>query len=160
MSDASAVVARDLAAHYRRAQRRVHDLVAPLDDAQLWTKPFPYGNSIGHLVLHLTGNMQFYMGTRMLDTGYVRDRPLEFSDASRRPKADVLRAFDDAVDVVVRALEAQGEADWGRPYKAEGVTVEEVPTRFAMFLRSAAHADLHLGQMTYVRKELDRRGSS
>lgn len=156
LSDVSAVVARDLAAYYRRAQRRVREVAAPLDDARFWTRPFPYGNSIGHLVLHLTGNMRFYMGTKMLDTGYVRDRPLEFSDARRLPKEEVLRAFDEAVDVVVRALEAQGEADWGRAYEAEGVTVDEVPTRFAAFLRSAAHVDLHLGQMMYVRKELDR----
>ena len=31
-------------------------------EEQLWTKPFPFGNSIGHLVLHLTGNLNHYIG--------------------------------------------------------------------------------------------------
>lgn len=144
-----------LAAYYTRIGRRVRALVEPLSEEQLWQKPFPYGNSIGHLVLHLTGNMQYYMGARLLESGYVRDRPLEFSDTRRRSKADVLGDFDAAVAVVIQALEAQRDEDWGRPYAAEGVTVEEVPDRFAAFLRSAAHADQHLGQMMYIRKQLE-----
>jgi hypothetical protein len=129
--------------------------VAPLDEAQFWERPYPYGNSIGHLVLHLTGNLQFYMGTQILGTSYVRDRPLEFSDTTRRPKAEVLQAFDAAINVVLEALKAQGPEDWGLPYVAEGVTLDEVPDRFAAFLRSAAHADQHLGQMIYIRKQLE-----
>ena len=35
---------------------------------QLWIKPFPFGNSIGHLVLHLTGNLNHYIGA--LVAGY------------------------------------------------------------------------------------------
>ncbi len=55
----------------------------PLSDEQIWTRPYPYGNSIGNLVLHLTGNLNNYFGGEMGGTGYVRNRPLEFAETSR-----------------------------------------------------------------------------
>jgi len=40
-------------------------VVDPLSNEQFWPKPYPYGNSIGHLVLHLTGNLNYYIGARV-----------------------------------------------------------------------------------------------
>ncbi len=51
-----------------------------IPEDQLWTKPFAFGNSIGHLVLHLTGNLNHYVGALVAGTGYVRDREHEFTD--------------------------------------------------------------------------------
>jgi hypothetical protein len=62
----------------------IHELLAPISTEQLWRKPYACGNSIGHLLLHLTGNLNHYIGAQIAKTGYVRNRPLEFSDASKR----------------------------------------------------------------------------
>ena len=148
----SAVVGRGLTAHYEGVGRKVRGLVEPLSTDQLWRRPFPYGNSIGHLLLHLTGNLRYYIGTRIAGSGYVRDRPREFAETDRRPKEEVLREFDDAVGMVVATLSAQSTADWGAPYTATGA--EDVGNRFSMFLRCAAHADHHAGQMIYLCKQL------
>ena len=138
-------VGRCLAAHYDRVRSKIRVLVEPLSTEQLWTRPFPFGNSVGHLLLHLTGNLNYYIGTQIAGTGYVRDRPLEFADTSQRPKDEVLRDFDRAVDMVVETLAAQRDADWRAPYSAVGA--EDITDRFGMFLRCAAHADHHAGQM-------------
>ena len=148
----SAVVGRGLTAHYERVGRKVRGLVEPLSTDQLWRRPFPYGNSIGHLLLHLTGNLRYYIGTQIAGSGYVRDRPREFAETDRRPKEEVLREFDDALGMVVATLSAQSTADWGAPYEAVGA--EDVGDRFSMFLRCAAHADHHAGQMIYLCKQL------
>lgn len=148
----SPLVCRSLSAHYDRVSRRVHALVAPLSTEQLWLRPFPYGNSVGHLLLHLTGNLSYYIGTQMAGSGYVRDRPREFGDTSHRPKDDVLQDFDGAVEMVLATLTAQREADWGAPYR--GVGAEDVTDRLSMFLRCAAHADHHAGQMIYLCKQI------
>ena len=58
----------------------MHRLAEGLSDVQFWARPYPYGNSMGHLVLHLTGNLNFYIGREMAGTGYVRDREREFHD--------------------------------------------------------------------------------
>ena len=148
----SPVVGRGLAAHYQRVGRKVHGLVEPLSTDQIWRRPFPYGNSIGHLLLHLTGNLRYYIGTQIAGSGYVRDRPRECAETDHRPKDEVLREFDDALGMVVAALSVQSNADWGAPYEAVGA--EDVGDRFGMFLRCAAHADHHAGQMIYLCRQL------
>ena len=85
----------------------VHGLVAPLSTEQLWKKPYPYGNSIGHLLLHLTGNLSHYIGAPIANTGYVRNRPLEFSDGSKRSKEQVLADFDAAIAMVASTIRKQ-----------------------------------------------------
>ncbi len=103
-------------------------------------------------MLHLTGNLNYYVGARIMSTGYVRDRPKEFADTAQRAKDDVLRAFDQAVDLLLAALGAQGESDWSRPIEAVGA--EDVKDRLSMFVRCVAHLDHHSGQMIYICKEL------
>ena len=82
MLEPSDVVASTLASYYEEVRDNIHELVAPISSEELWTKPYPYGNSIGHLLLHLTGNLNNYIGARIAGTGYVRNRPLEFNDTS------------------------------------------------------------------------------
>jgi uncharacterized damage-inducible protein DinB len=141
-----------LAAYYERVQRKVHVLVEPLSTEQLWRRPFPFGNSVGHLLLHLTGNLNYYVGAQIAGSGYVRDRPREFADTSRRPKDDVLQDFDRAVDMVLATLAAQGQDEWRAFYR--GVGAEDVADRLAMFVRCAAHADHHAGQMIYLCQQM------
>lgn len=154
-ADLSSLVGKSLSLHYDRVKTRIHALVAPLSTEQLWSRPYPYGNSVGHLLLHLTGNLSYYIGTQIAGTGYVRDRPKEFADTSKRDKDEVLRDFDRAVEMVLATLAAQGEADWRAPYS--GVGSEDVTDRLTMFVRCAAHADHHAGQMIYLCKQLSTR---
>ena len=148
----SALVGRGLAGQFTRVRDKIHMLVDPLTTDQLWTRPYPYGNSVGHLLLHLTGNLNYYIGAQIAASGYVRDRPREFNDASHRPAADVLADFDRAVDMVIATLAAQADAGWAAPFS--GVGAEDIHDRFAMFLRCAAHADHHHGQIIYLCKQL------
>lgn len=148
----SPLLAASLSQHTERVRRRVHSLIGPLSHEQLWKRPYGYGNSAGHLVLHLTGNLSYYIGARVMNTGYVRDRPKEFADTTQRAKDDVLGAFDQAVDLLLRALAAQSETDWSLPIEAVGA--EDVKDRLSMFVRCVAHLDHHTGQMIYICKEL------
>jgi uncharacterized damage-inducible protein DinB len=156
MSELTGVVIAGLAQHFDRVRDKVHRLVEPLSTEQVWRRPFSFGNSIGHLLLHLTGNLSYYIGAEIAGSGYVRDRPREFSDPSGRPKDDVLRDFDEAVARVKAALSGQRDADWGAAYKATGA--EDIATRFAMFVRCAAHADHHAGQIVYLAAALQSEG--
>ncbi len=56
MDDLNSLVISALTERYTTLACKVRELAAPLSDEQFWTKPFPFGNSFGHLVLHLTGN--------------------------------------------------------------------------------------------------------
>jgi uncharacterized damage-inducible protein DinB len=154
VSALNATIASDFARYYREAAKKVHALVEPLTDDQIWTRPYPYGNSIGHLLLHLTGNLSYYIGTEIDGTGYVRNRQLEFSDTVHHPKQKLLAKFDDAVATVAGALQKQSEQDWSAAYTAKGM--EDSGDRFTAFLRCAAHISHHTGQIIYLCKELER----
>jgi len=154
MPDLKQTIAKDLAARYQKLAGMVHESAAPLSDEQFWAKPFPFGNSFGHLVLHLTGNLNYYIGAQIAQTGYVRDRPLEFSDTARPPKAEVLKKFDQAIEMVVLAIGSQSAEDWSKDYSAVGVDAHD---RFAAALLCITHLHHHIGQMMYLGYELKRK---
>jgi uncharacterized damage-inducible protein DinB len=151
----SVLVSQSLSQEYDLIRRKIRTLVEPLSNEHLWQRPFPYGNSVGHLLLHLTGNLSYYIGAQIARTGYIRDRPKEFADTSNRPKEDVLKAFDHAVDLVISTLEAQGEADWQASYEATGFG--DAKNRLRIFVHCAAHLDHHAGQIIYLCKQMSHR---
>jgi len=158
MDDLHGTIAAGLAERYTTLAEKVRELAAPLSDEQLWRKPFPFGNSFGHLVLHLTGNLNYYIGAQIAGTGYVRDRDREFAETKRLPKREVLKRFDEAIGVVQRAIREQSADDWLAKYAA--VREEDAGNRFNIFLRCATHLHHHVGQMTYLCHELSRQKSS
>lgn len=154
MTTLNTTLIQDFTRNFQKSAERIHGLVEPLTEEQVWTKPYAYGNSIGNLVLHLTGNLNFYLGAEIGGTGYVRNRPLEFEAASRIPKADLLDRFDEAIAIVAMVLQKQTEASWGTAYSAKGL--EDIGDRLSMVLQCAAHLYHHTGQIMYLVKELER----
>jgi hypothetical protein len=75
MDNLHAVIANGLEERYTYLATTVRELAAKLNEEQFWQKPFSLGNSFGHLVLRLTGNLNYYIGAEVAGTGYVRDRP-------------------------------------------------------------------------------------
>jgi uncharacterized damage-inducible protein DinB len=151
MSDLHSTLATVLADRYTQNAARVHELAAPLSNAQFWHKPFPFGNSFGHLVLHLTGNLNYYIGTQIAKTGYVRDRPREFNDPNPPLKGEALKRLDDAVAMVRQTIHAQSAEDWAASYSGVGTSAR---TRLDMVMQCAAHMQHHIGQMIYLGYEL------
>lgn len=154
MNNLSDTIANAFIFAYRDFYRRVSALAENLSEEQFWTKPYPYGNSFGHLTLHLIGNLNYYIGTQIAQTGYVRDREREFTESARPPKAEVLKRLDEAVEMVVSTIEAQTSETWSTGYEAVGA--ESSKDRFSIFLRCAAHFHHHIGQMIYLEKELSK----
>lgn len=154
MSYLQSVTVRDFTRYYQQCAEKIHTLIEPLSDEQIWSRPYPYGNSIGHLLLHLTGNLSYYIGAEIGGSGYVRNRPLEFSDTTRHPKATLLKNFDAAIATVIATLQKQSESDWGAPFAGKGL--ESVGNRFYAFLHCAGHISHHTGQMIYLCKEMER----
>jgi hypothetical protein len=154
MDGLNRAVGEGFARRYEELAAKVNELAGPLSDEQFWTKPFAFGNSFGHLVLHLTGNLNYYIGAEIAGTGYVRDRAREFAEAARPVKKAVMQRFDEAVQMVSRTARAQTEADWGKAYTA--MREEDADNRFNIFLRCASHLHHHVGQMMYLEKELRR----
>jgi len=147
MADLNTTLADVLCDRYTTNAARVRELAGPLSEDQFWEKPFAFGNSFGHLVLHLTGNLNYYIGTQIEQTGYVRERAREFTDPNPPSKEEALRRFEGAVSMVVRTIRAQSSEDWAREYSAVGT---KAPNRFAMIMQCDGHMQHHIGQMLYI----------
>ena len=151
MSELSSIIMNGFIPTYRDFGKRVRTLSEKISEQEFWTKPYPYGNSFGHLTLHIIGNLNYYIGAQIARTGYVRDRDREFTVDDPPPKEEVLRRLDEVVELVVKTLEAQTTDSWGADYSAIGM--EPANDRFMAFLRCAAHFQHHIGQMIYLTNE-------
>jgi uncharacterized damage-inducible protein DinB len=132
---------------------RERELAASLTEKQFWTKPYPYGNSFGHLVLHLTGNLNYYLGAQIANTGYVRHREREFSDSNPPSQEEALRQLEAAVGLAVETIRAQSLASWTQTYSAVRT---DCSSRLDIVMQCAAHMQHHIGQMIYLAYELKR----
>ena len=154
MSDLHSTLSSTLTDHYTRNLSRIRELATPLSEEQFWQKPFPFGNSFGHLVLHLTGNLKYYIGAQIAESGYVRDRPREFSDPNPPSKQEALKRLDEAVAMVLATIREQSPEDWASQYSGAGAEAEY---RLDMVIQCTGHMQHHIGQMIYLGYEWKRR---
>ncbi|MGA2094969.1 MAG: DUF1572 family protein [Candidatus Acidiferrum sp.] len=154
MPDLHTTIATDLSNYYEFVAAQAHKWADPLTQEQFWHNPYSYGNSVGHLILHMTGNLNYYIGARVAETGYLRTRDLEFTDPTKPDKTKVMQAFDQTIEMVVATIQKQTPADWMAAYS--GNLEPEARDRFMIFLRCASHAYHHVGQIIFLAKELAR----
>jgi len=142
LQSVAAILDRDL-----RALRR--EVEAYPDERGLWLEVPGISNVAGTLVLHLAGNLQHYLGARLGQTGYMRDRPAEFA---RRdvPRTELLREIDAARAGVQAALSGPAEPEITAEYP-EAVGGSRVATG-EYLIHLATHLAYHLGQIDYHRR--------
>lgn len=122
-------------------------------EKQIWAVENDISNSAGNLCLHLVGNLNTYIGAEIGKTGYIRDRPAEFSlkDIS---KSELIQKIEDTISVVNNALDKLTEGDLNSIYP-QIVFEKEMTTGFFL-VHLSTHLAYHLGQINYHRRLLDR----
>src|SRR5437588_2445425 len=123
----------------------VREVVQPLSDGDLWRKPVEPGNSVGHLILHLTGNLNFFVGAQLGGTGYMRDREREFTETQPIPKAALLANLDAAVATFRRMVSGLNPEQLAAPHPTA-----KFGTVLKTLLHLVAHFAVHRGQMSYI----------
>lgn len=128
------------------------EIEAYKNEQKLWYTEKNIANSGGNLCLHLIGNLNAYIGAELGKTGYIRDRPLEFS-AKDIPQQKLLQMIEDTAAVVDATLDKLTDKDLENEYPQ---LVFEKKTTTAYFLAHlATHLTYHLGQINYHRRLLD-----
>ncbi|KAF2330423.1 DinB family protein [Flavobacterium ginsenosidimutans] len=121
-------------------------------EKQIWAIDKNISNSAGNLCLHLIGNLNTYIGAEIGKTGYVRNRPLEFS-LKDIPKSELVEKIENTISVVNNALDNLTEADLDAIYP-QIVFEKEMTTGFFL-IHLSTHLAYHLGQINYHRRLLD-----
>jgi hypothetical protein len=123
----------------------VRKVAEPLTEAELWKKPLKESNSIGHLILHLTGNLNHFVGARLGNTGYVREREREFTETAPPARSELLTGLDAAVGTFRRVVSGLTAEQLAKPHPDE---------RFGLVVSALLHLEthfaLHRGQMSYI----------
>jgi Protein of unknown function (DUF1572) len=145
-SELAQLAGDELGRYFEHMSTRVESAVRSVPADALWKKPFPFGNSIGHLVMHLTGNLNHYIGATIAGSGYVREREKEFTNPEHPPVAELLARFHEAIAMVVRTLHALDDEGFMVPVEHN----VPIKTRFGLFLVCSAHMNNHIGQMSYL----------
>ncbi len=144
-ADLGELVKEGLIGRLQLLRDEIRQAAEPLSEAEFWKKPIEPGNSVGHLVQHLTGNLNYFVGAQLGNTGYVRHREQEFTETLNPSKSETLQLMDAAVDEfrqVVSGLSAEQLAA-PHPDANFGTVVNAL-------IRLVAHFALHRGQISYI----------
>jgi hypothetical protein len=108
-----------LAELYERDLLKLRDEVKNFkDDYNIWRKSDGISNSAGTLVVHLTGSLNFCIGTKIGGTGYVRNREHEFS-ATDVPRQELIAGLDNLIEVVKTSLQGISQQKLEETYPLE-----------------------------------------
>ena len=124
----------------------IQEIKAYPDEESLWAVKGDIKNSAGNLCYHLCGNLNQYIGKGMGHTGYVRNRPLEFS-IRNVPKAGLIQWINETAAMIEKVVPA---VDLSAPFPKEFWN-REMSNGHAL-LRLLWHLGWHLGQVNYHRR--------
>mgnify|MGYP003525878746 CR=1 FL=1 len=122
------------------------------NESDIWKTQKGIVNSAGNLCLHLVGNLNTYIGAEFGKTGYIRNRPLEFS-LKDIPRAELLSKIEETIVVVDNALNTISEEELKKEYPLL-VFENKTSTEF-MLVHLTTHLAYHLGQINYHRRLLE-----
>jgi uncharacterized damage-inducible protein DinB len=133
---------------------QIRAAVAPLSEEQFWWRPNESTNSVGNIVIHLTGSINHFLNHNLGGLDYKRDRPAEFAERRQIPKAEVLAAFDAMIANAERTLDSLTPARLTDPSPEPKLNANV----FEDLLGIAVHLSNHAGQLVWIAKML-REGS-
>ncbi len=141
---------QNLARLFERDIRKLQtEINAYTSDALLW-EVFPgISNSGGNLCLHLLGNLRHYIGAVLGGSGYIRNRPLEFS-AKNIPRETLNQTLDQVAMLVPGIIGSLTDAQMEALYPEKVFEYDMTTSYFLTHL--LAHLGYHLGQINYHRR--------
>jgi len=119
------------------------------EESQIWAVDKNISNSAGNLCLHLIGNLNTYIGAELGKTGYIRDRPLEFT-LKNISRSILIEKINETINVVNHTLDSLNETDLEKNYP-QIVFEKEMTTEFFL-VHLSTHLAYHLGQINYHRR--------
>ena len=128
------------------------EISAYKSEVDLWLEPKGISNSAGNLCLHIVGNLNHFIGTTLGNSGYVRQRDLEFS-LKNIPRLEMIQQIEDTITIIERTLNRLNESDLHKEYRIN--PFEDFMTTEYFLVHLTTHLSYHLGQINYHRRLLD-----
>lgn len=122
------------------------------NENNIWRLKDGISNPAGNLVLHLTGNLNYFIGTILAKNGYVRKRDKEFSEKNI-PRSQLIVEVQQIIPLMQNTLpnlsKEQLQSEFPVPLGGKNYVIED------MLILLLAHFNFHLGQVNYLRRILE-----
>lgn len=127
---------------------QIRDCLDLLTDDQIWWRPNEESNSVGNLVLHLSGSLNHYLNRNIGGFPYDRDREAEFAERREIPRDELLSIFNDMVAKAEQTFDALTPDRLGAP--------SPEPRQHLLLVQDivsvAVHLSTHAGQIIWITK--------
>jgi uncharacterized damage-inducible protein DinB len=133
----------------KELEKLKEELAAYEKDELLWKVSEGISNSGGNLCLHLTGNLQHFIGATLGETGFIRNREAEFK-LKNIPRQKLLEEVDITRQAVTDTLEQLSKKELESEYPLQ-VFGEPLTTQFFL-IYLLKHLSYHIGQINYHRR--------
>src|SRR5882672_5087811 len=124
-----------------------------LTEEQIWWRANPQSNSIGNLLLHLSGNVRQWIVCSLGGNPDLRDRDSEFAERRTIPRAELL---DRLRQTLLEADETLARFDLHKLLERHVIQGMEVTALEAIF-HVVEHFSMHTGQIILITKMLQQR---
>jgi uncharacterized damage-inducible protein DinB len=127
---------------------KIERCVERLNEDLVWRRPNDASNSIGNLILHLSGNVTEWIIGGVGQQPYERNRPQEFAAVGPVPATELVRALG---SIVTRAADIIGGLDDAALVGRRRIQGYDVTVLDAVY-HVVEHFGMHTGQIIMVTK--------
>ena len=118
-----------------------------MTEQDVWWRPNETSNSVGNLVMHLTGSINHYLNKILGGMDYRRDRDGEFAARGTLSKELLLAEFDAMVTRADETFATLTAEQMSKP-----ATDPRYAIAFEELLAIALHFSTHAGQIVWIAK--------
>lgn len=129
---------------------KIERCVEKLTDEQVWWRPNPESNSIGNLLLHLSGNARQWIICGLGGATDQRQRQTEFDERRTIPRGELLARLSTTVAEVDDVLANFDPARLLKSYPIQGTEATALEAIFHV----TEHFSMHTGQIILLTKML------
>lgn len=127
---------------------RIQRCVEELAEEDVWWRAHETDNSIGNLLLHLSGNIRQWIISGVGGVPDNRNRGQEFAERTHIPKAELLKKFESTLQEADRVLD---QFDAAKLLEVRHIQKYDV-TCLDAISHVVEHVAQHLGQIIYITK--------
>jgi uncharacterized damage-inducible protein DinB len=129
---------------------KIEKCVALLNDEQIWWRANPESNSIGNLLLHLSGNVRQWIVVGLGGSPDMRDRDAEFAQRAIIPRDELIQHLRQTLNEVDATL-----ARFDSQRLTERFTIQKSDvSALAAIFHVVEHFSMHTGQIILLTKLL------
>jgi len=133
----------------RDLNKLINEINLYKEEENIWLVKNGISNPGGNLCLHLLGNLNFFIGTTLGNTGYSRDRDAEFS-SKNIPREQLISSVQQTIPVVCGTIGKLTETDMAKEFPLE-INAKKTSTAHIL-VHLLSHLSYHLGQINYHRR--------